>query len=28
VLTLSTRDALHKAGILSPNFWLKNLLHH
>jgi transposase len=28
VLTLSTRDALHKAGILSPNFWLKHLLHH
>jgi transposase len=26
VLTLSNRDALRKASILSPNFWLKELL--
>ena len=28
VLTLSTRDALRKAGMLSPNFWLKDLLRN
>jgi transposase len=28
ILTLDTQDALRKAGILSPNFWLKNLLHY
>ena len=28
ILTLSTRDALRKAGILSPNFWLKKLLQN
>ena len=28
ILTLNTQDALRKAGILSPNFWLKNLLHY
>jgi transposase len=28
ILTLSTQDALRKAGILSPNFWLRNLLHY
>lgn len=28
ILTLHTQDALRKAGILSPNFWLKNLLHY
>jgi hypothetical protein len=28
ILTLSTKDALRKAGILSPNFWLRNLLHY
>ena len=28
ILTLNTPDALRKAGILSPNFWLKNLLHY
>jgi transposase len=28
ILTLSTQDALRKAGILSPNFWLRNILHY
>ena len=28
ILTLSPQEALRKAGILSPHFWLKNLLHH
>jgi transposase len=28
VLGLSKQEALRKAGILSPNFWLKNLLQH
>jgi transposase len=28
ILTLDTQDALRQAGILSPNFWLKNLLHY
>ena len=28
ILTLSTQDALRKAGILSTNFWLSNLLHY
>ena len=28
ILTLSTHDALRKAGILSPNFWLKKLLQY
>ena len=28
ILTRSTQEALRKAGILSPHFWLRNLLHH
>jgi transposase len=28
VLGLSKQEALRKAGILSPNFWLNNLLQH
>jgi hypothetical protein len=28
ILTLNTQDALRKTGILSPHFWLKNLLHY
>jgi DDE superfamily endonuclease len=28
VLALSKQEALRKAGILSPNFWLRNLLQH
>jgi transposase len=28
LLTLNTEDALRKAGILSPHFWLRNLLHY
>ncbi len=28
VLGLSKQEALRKAGILSPNFWLRNLLQH
>jgi transposase len=27
ILTLSIQEARRKAGILSPNFWLKSLLH-
>jgi hypothetical protein len=27
ILILSTQEALHKAELLSPNLWLKNLLH-
>jgi hypothetical protein len=28
VLGLSKQEALRTAGILSPRFWLKNLLQH
>ncbi len=28
LLSLTPHEALQKAGILSPNFWLKNLLRH
>jgi hypothetical protein len=28
VLGLSQQEALRKAGILSPNFWLRNLLQN
>ena len=28
ILSLSTEEALRKAGILSPHFWLKHLLQH
>jgi hypothetical protein len=28
ILPLNTQAALRQAGILSPNFWLTNLLHY